>query len=61
MDFRSVIARLEQQGKVVHVKSEVDPVHELAGIAKKFEGQEKIIRWPAVSGGTGISSVPCSV
>ena len=24
MDFRSVIARLEQQGKVVHVKSEVD-------------------------------------
>ena len=43
MDFRSVIARLEQQGKVVHVKSEVDPVHELAGIAKKFEGQEKIV------------------
>ena len=43
MDFRSVIARLEQQGKVVHVKSEVDPVHELAGIDKKFEGQEKIV------------------
>ena len=41
MDFRSVIARLEQQGNVVHVKSEVDPVHELAGIAKKFEGQER--------------------
>ena len=50
MDFRSVIARLEQQGKVVHVKSEVDPVHELAGIAKKFEGQEKIVVFDRVKG-----------
>ena len=50
MDFRSVIARLERQGKVVHVKSEVDPVHELAGIAKKFEGQEKIVVFDRVKG-----------
>lgn len=50
MDFHSVIARLEQQGKVVHVKSEVDPVHELAGIAKKFEGQEKIVMFDRVKG-----------
>ena len=50
MDFRSVIARLEQQGNVVHVKSEVDPVHELAGIAKKFEGQAKVVVFDRVKG-----------
>ena len=50
MDFRSVIAMLEQQGKVVHVKSEVDPVHELAGIAKKFEGQAKVVVFDRVKG-----------
>ena len=50
MDFRSVIAMLERQGKVVHVKSEVNPVHELAGIAKKFEGKEKVVVFDKVRG-----------
>ncbi|MBR0319021.1 MAG: UbiD family decarboxylase [Spirochaetia bacterium] len=50
MDFRSVVALLEEKGKVVHVKSEVNPVHELAGIAKKFEGTDKIVVFDHVKG-----------
>ena len=50
MDFRSVVALLEQKGKVVHVKSEVNPVHELAGIAKKFEGKEQVVVFDRVKG-----------
>lgn len=38
MDFQSVIAKLEAQGRVVRIKTEVDPKHELAGVASKFEG-----------------------
>ena len=50
MDFRSVVALLEQKGNVVHVKSEVNPVHELAGIAKKFEGKDKVVVFEKVKG-----------
>ena len=50
MDFRSVVALLEDKGKVVHVKSEVNPVHELAGIAKKFEGKEQVVAFDRVKG-----------
>jgi 2,5-furandicarboxylate decarboxylase 1 len=37
------IAFLEQQGRLVRVKSEVDAVHELAGIAKRFEGGKAVL------------------
>ncbi|MFO1220388.1 MAG: UbiD family decarboxylase [Burkholderiaceae bacterium] len=38
VDLQACIARLDQLGQLVRVKSEVDPRHELAGIAKRFEG-----------------------
>ena len=50
MDFKGAIEMLERRGKVVHVKSEVDPVHELAGIAKKFEGSERVVLFERVKG-----------
>ena len=50
MDYRSAIALLERRGNVVHVKSEVSPVHELAGIAKKFEGTDKVVVFDRVKG-----------
>jgi len=50
MDFKGAIEMLERRGKVVHVKSEVDPVHELAGIAKKFEGLERVVLFERVKG-----------
>jgi len=38
MDFQSIIAKLESQGRVARIKTEVDPIHELAGVAAKLEG-----------------------
>lgn len=50
MDFRSTIEMLERRSAVVHVKSEVNPVHELAGIARKFEGGNKVVLFERVKG-----------
>ena len=50
MDFRSTLAMLEAKGCVLHVTTEVDPVHELAGIAKKFEGEKKVLIFDHVKG-----------
>jgi hypothetical protein len=38
VDLTACIAHLEKTGNLVRVTSEVNPVHELAGIAKKYEG-----------------------
>ena len=43
MDFKDCLQKLEKQGRVKHVKSEVDLIHEVAGIAKKFEGNEILV------------------
>ena len=37
VDIKKCIEYLEKAGNVVRVKSEVDPLYELAGIAKKYE------------------------
>ncbi len=50
MDFRQIIDHLDKKGKLLHVKSEVDCVHELAGIAKKYEGSDKAILFEHVKG-----------
>jgi len=50
MDFRKTLAKLEKEGRIAHVKSEVDPVHELAGIAKEFEGSGKALVFDRVKG-----------
>jgi 2,5-furandicarboxylate decarboxylase 1 len=43
IDLKACIAFLEKTGNLVRVKSEVDPVHELAGIAKQYEGKKCIL------------------
>lgn len=37
-DLQYCLNRLDQQGKLVHIKTEVDPYHELCGLARHFEG-----------------------
>ncbi|MCX7178779.1 MAG: UbiD family decarboxylase [Proteobacteria bacterium] len=36
VDLGACIEHLEATGNLLRVKTEVDPVHELAGIAKRF-------------------------
>ncbi|MCF7980526.1 MAG: UbiD family decarboxylase [Pseudomonadales bacterium] len=43
IDIQSYIEYLEQNNHLIRVKSEVDPVFELAGIAKKFEGGKAML------------------
>ena len=43
MDFQNCLKKLEKNGRLIRVEDEVDLVHEAAGIAKKFEGQEVVI------------------
>lgn len=43
IDIQSYIEYLEQNNHLIRVKSEVDPVHELAGIAKRFEGGKAML------------------
>ncbi|MDD4767683.1 MAG: UbiD family decarboxylase [Desulfotomaculaceae bacterium] len=43
MDLKEVIKKLEDAGKVVHIKTEVDLKHELAGFARKFEGKQIVV------------------
>lgn len=43
MDLKDIIKKLEDAGKVVHVKTEVDLEHELSGVAKKLEGKEVVV------------------
>ena len=42
-DLGACIEQLAASGDLVRVQSEVDPVHELAGIAYHFEGQEVVL------------------
>ncbi len=43
VDISACIDYLEKTGKLVRIKSEVDPKFELAGIAKKFEGKKCVL------------------
>ncbi|RGY98737.1 UbiD family decarboxylase [Clostridium sp. AM58-1XD] len=43
VDLQNCISLLEQHQQVIRVKSEVNPVHELSGIAKKLEGGPVIV------------------
>jgi hypothetical protein len=36
-DLGRIILRLEEGGRLIRAKSEVDPVHDLAGVAAKLE------------------------
>ena len=43
MDFQQCLKKLAEAGRLLHVRDEVDPVHELAGLARKFEGREVLV------------------
>ncbi len=49
-DLASIIDELEARGRLVRVKSEVDPKHDLAGIAAKFEGGPSAVLFENVKG-----------
>ncbi|GHU33506.1 hypothetical protein AGMMS50256_25550 [Betaproteobacteria bacterium] len=51
MDFQQSLRKLAEAGRLAVVKSEVDPVHELAGIAREFEGG-KVVLFEKVKGFT---------
>lgn len=43
MDLKEIIKKLESENRLTRVKSEVDPLHELAGISKKLEGGKAVL------------------
>jgi 2,5-furandicarboxylate decarboxylase 1 len=49
-DLALIIERLEARGRLVRVRSEVDPRHELAGIAAQFEGGPRAVLFERVKG-----------
>ncbi len=57
-DLALILDDLEAQGRLARVKSEVDPVHDLAGVAAEFEGKPRALLfekvkghpWPVVTG-----------
>ena len=49
-DLAAIITELENNNRLVRVSSEVDPVHELAGIAARFEGQGSAVLFERVRG-----------
>jgi 2,5-furandicarboxylate decarboxylase 1 len=42
-DLQTCLQMLEASGDLVRVRSEVDPVHQLAGVAYRFEGREVVL------------------
>ena len=49
-DLGSIIERLAERGRLVRVRSEVDPVHDLAGIAARREGGPAAVLFEKVKG-----------
>lgn len=51
-DLAQIIQFLDQSGRLIRVTSEVDPAHELAGIAAEYEGGPRAILFEKVKGQT---------
>ena len=49
-DLALILDDLEDQGRLARVKSEVDPVHDLAGVAAEFEGKPRALIFDKVKG-----------
>ncbi len=43
LDLQTCIARLKKERLLVRVRTEVDPVHDLAGLARRFEGGKCVL------------------
>ncbi|MCL2028848.1 MAG: UbiD family decarboxylase [Deltaproteobacteria bacterium] len=42
-DLQAYVGALEKKGLLARIQTEVDPVHELAGVARHFEGKEVVL------------------
>lgn len=49
MDFKDCLEKLEEAGRLAHVRTEVDPAYELAGVAARLEGG-KVLQFDRVKG-----------
>lgn len=49
MDLKACLVKLEQENRLLRIVTEVDPVHELAGVAAKLEG-DKVVLFENVKG-----------
>ncbi|MDT3678586.1 MAG: UbiD family decarboxylase [Burkholderiaceae bacterium] len=49
-DLGAIVKWLDKRGRLVRVRSEVDPAHELAGIASRFEGEARAVLFERVKG-----------
>ena len=49
-DLGAIIRALDRRGRLVRVRSEVDPAHQLASIAAQFEGQPRAVLFEKVRG-----------
>ena len=49
-DLADIIKWLDRNGRLVHVRSEVDPVYQLAGVAAKFERGPRAVLFEKVKG-----------
>ena len=49
MDLKDCLKKLEAEGRLCHVKTEVDPCHELSGTAARLEGG-KVVQFDRVKG-----------
>ena len=51
-DLGKIIQRLDRRGRLIRVKSEVDPAYELAGVAARLEGRPAAVLFENVKGHT---------
>jgi 2,5-furandicarboxylate decarboxylase 1 len=49
-DLATIVEDLEAHGRLIRIRSEVDPVHDLAGIAARFEGGPRAVLFERVRG-----------
>ena len=49
-DLGAIIEELDKRGRLVRVRSEIDPKFDLAGIAAKYEGGPKAVLFENVKG-----------
>ena len=49
MDLKACLVKLEDENRLLRITAEVDPVHELAGVAAKLEG-DKVVLFENVKG-----------
>ena len=49
-DLRKLISRMHRRGRLIRVRTEVDPIHELAAVAAGLEGRAAPVLFETVKG-----------